>query len=158
MATGKDSLVRKTVADNRRARFDYHLDDVFEAGIMLTGTEVKALRQGQASIIESYVAVADNQLELVNANIPIYEAANRQNHHPTRPRRLLLHRQEIDKLLIAIQRQGKTLIPLKMYFNARGKIKLEIAIATGKKLHDKRATSKDRDWKRDQGRLMRDRG
>ncbi len=158
MATKKNESGRKIIADNRRARFDYHLDDVFEAGIALTGTEVKALRHGQSSIAESYVAVADNQLELVNANIPIYEAANRQNHHPTRSRRLLMHRREIDRLLMAIQRQGKTIMPLKLYFNARGKVKLEIAIATGKKLHDKRATNKDRDWKRDQGRLMRDRG
>jgi SsrA-binding protein len=158
MAQKKKDTGRKILADNRRARFDYHLEETFEAGIALTGTEVKSLRTGQSSIVESYVAVAGDQLELVNATIPIYEAANRQNHHPTRPRRLLLHRREIDKMLGAVRRQGRSLIPLKLYFNARGLIKLELAIAVGKKLHDKRATNKDRDWKRDQGRLMRDRG
>ncbi len=158
MATKKKESRRKVVADNRRARYDYHLDEVFETGIVLTGTEVKSLREGQASIAESYVAVAGDELELVNANIPIYEAANRENHEPKRPRRLLMHRREIDKILAAINRQGRTVVPLKLYFNARGLVKLEIAIATGKKLHDKRHTSKDRDWKRDQGRLMRDRG
>jgi len=158
MAAKKKESGRKVVADNRRARYDYHLDEVFETGIVLTGTEVKSLREGQASIAESYVAVAGDELELVNANIPIYEAANRENHAPKRPRRLLLHRREIDKILAAINRQGRTVVPLKLYFNVRGLVKLEIAIAAGKKLHDKRHTSKDRDWKRDQGRLMRDRG
>ncbi|PHS24310.1 MAG: SsrA-binding protein [Robiginitomaculum sp.] len=158
MAVKKKDTGKKVIADNRRARFDYHLDEVMEAGIMLTGTEVKSLRTGQASIAESYVAVAGNELELINANIPIYEAANRENHAPKRPRRLLMHRREIDKVLTAVSRQGRAVVPLKMYFNARGIVKLEISIATGKKLHDKRTTSKDRDWKRDQGRLMRDRG
>jgi len=158
MAQKKKDTGRKILADNRRARYNYHLEETFEAGIALTGTEVKSLRSGQSSIVESYVAVAGDELELVNATIPIYEAANRQNHHPTRPRRLLLHRREIDKMLGAVRRQGRSLIPLKLYFNARGLIKLELAIAVGKKLHDKRATNKDRDWKRDQGRLMRDRG
>ncbi len=158
MSDAKKEPKRNIIADNRRARFDYHLDDVFEAGLILTGTEVKALRQGKANIAEAYVAVANNELELVNANFPIYEAANRGNHDPTRPRKLLMHRREIDRLLVAINRQGRTITPLKLYFNDQGKVKLEIAVATGKKLHDKRETSKDRDWKRDQGRLMRDRG
>ncbi len=158
MSAKKKESGRKTIADNRRARYDYHLDEVVEAGIVLTGTEVKSLRQGQASIAEAYVAVAGDELELVNANIPVYEAANRENHHPNRVRRLLLHRREIDKAIAAVNRQGRSIIPLKLYFNARGLVKLEFALATGKKLHDKRHTSKDRDWKRDQGRLMRDRG
>ncbi len=158
MAVKKKDTGRKVLADNRRARFDYHLEETFEAGIMLTGTEVKSLRGGQASIAESYIAVAGEELELINANIPIYEAANRENHHPTRPRKLLMHRREIDKIMAAVRRQGRTIVPLKLYFNDRGYIKLDLAIAIGKKLHDKRTTSKDRDWKRDQGRLMRDRG
>ncbi len=148
----------RTVAENRRARHDYHLDKDLEAGLVLTGTEVKALRQGRANIAESYIAAQDDHLELVNANIPIYEAANRQNHEPKRPRKLLLHRREMDALLGAIRRQGRTVVPLRLYFNDRGLVKLRIAIATGKKLHDKRATAKERDWKRDQARLMRERG
>lgn len=158
MARKKQKDTNKTVADNRRARYDYHLEDALEAGIVLTGTEVKALRLGRANIAESYVAANGNQLELINANIPIYEAATRQNHAPKRPRKLLLHRREMDRLLTAITRQGRTLVPLKLYFNQRGLVKLRIALATGKKQHDKRATTRDRDWKRDQARLLRDRG
>ncbi|PHR62492.1 MAG: SsrA-binding protein [Robiginitomaculum sp.] len=149
---------KSIIADNRRARYDYHIEEVFEAGMMLVGTEVKALREGRANIAESYVSFEGDDLTLINANIPIYRAANRFNHEPNRPRKLLLHRREVDKLAVAIQRQGRTVVPLKMYFNERGLVKLEIAISLGKKVHDKRATSKDRDWKRDQSRLMRDRG
>jgi len=149
---------KKIIADNRRARYEYHIDEVFEAGIMLVGTEVKALREGRANIAESYVSLEGEVLVLINANIPIYAAANRFNHDPYRHRPLLLHKREIDKLTIAIQRKGQTIVPLKLYFNATGLVKLEIAIATGKKLHDKRNTAKERDWKRDQSRLMRDRG
>jgi SsrA-binding protein len=148
----------KLIADNRRARFDYFLDDTVEAGLSLTGTEVKALREGRANIAESYAAIEANEIVLVNAHIPEYGPANRFNHAPRRPRKLLLHRKEIDKLMGAVQREGRTLIPIRLYFNDRGRVKLELALARGKKVHDKRATEADRDWKREQGRLMRDRG
>ena len=148
----------KLIAENRRARYDYHIEDTLEAGLMLTGTEVKALREGRANIAESYVGVEGRELALINAHIPEYGPANRFNHEPRRQRRLLLHRKEIDKLIGAAQREGRTLIPTKLYFNDRGMVKLEVALARGKKAHDKRATEADRDWKREQGRLMRDRG
>ena len=151
-------MSNKLIAENRRARFDYFLDDTFEAGIALTGTEVKALRQGKANIAESYAGVEGREIALINAHIPEYGPANRFNHEPRRPRRLLLHRRQIDRLLAAVQREGRTLIPTKLYFNERGLVKLELALAKGKKNHDKRATEADRDWKREQGRLMRDRG
>jgi SsrA-binding protein len=149
---------RKLIAENRRARFDYFLEEQFEAGIALTGTEVKALRQGKANIAESYAATEGREIVLVNANIPEYGPANRFNHAPRRPRKLLLHRREIDKLLGAIQREGRTLIPTKLYFNDKGMVKIELCLAKGKKLHDKREVQADRDWKREQGRLMRERG
>ena len=148
----------KLIAENRRARFDYFLDETLEAGLMLTGTEVKALREGRANIAESYVGVEGRQLALINAHIPEYGPANRFNHEPRRLRRLLMHRKEIDKLIGAAQREGRTLVPTKLYFNDRGMVKLEVALARGKKAHDKRATEAERDWKREQGRLMRDRG
>ncbi|HEX3405978.1 MAG TPA: SsrA-binding protein SmpB [Caulobacteraceae bacterium] len=148
----------KLIAENRRARFDYFLDETLEAGLMLTGTEVKALREGRANIAESYVGVEGRELALINAHIPEYGPANRFNHEPRRQRRLLLHRKEIDKLIGAAQREGRTLVPTKLYFNDRGMVKLEVALARGKKAHDKRATEADRDWKREQGRLMRERG
>jgi SsrA-binding protein len=148
----------KLIAENRRARFDYFLDDALEAGLMLTGTEVKALREGRANIAESYVGVEGRELALINANIPEYGPANRFNHAPRRPRRLLMHRKQIDKLIAAAQRDGRTLVPTKLYFNDKGLVKLEVALARGKKAHDKRATEAERDWKREQGRLMRDRG
>jgi SsrA-binding protein len=148
----------KLIAENRRARFDYFLDETFEAGLALTGTEVKALREGRANIAESYAATEGREIVLINANIPEYGPANRFNHPPRRPRKLLLHRKEIDRLLGAVQREGRTLIPLRLYFNDRGRVKLELALAHGKKQHDKRATEANRDWKREQGRLMRDRG
>ena len=151
-------MSRKIVAENRRARFDYFLDEVFEAGLALTGTEVKALREGRANIAESYAATEGREIVLINANIPEYGPANRFNHAPKRPRKLLLHRKEIDRLLGAVQREGRTLIPTQLYFNDRGLVKLEVAVARGKKLHDKRQTEADRDWKRQQGRLMRERG
>ncbi len=146
------------IADNRRARYEYHLEDIFEAGLVLVGTEVKALREGRANIAESYVSLEDGALTLINANFPIFHAANRFNHEPTRPRKLLLHKKEIAKLTAAIERKGRTIVPLKLYFGNRGLVKLEIAIAVGKKLHDKRIATKERDWKRDQSRLLRDRG
>jgi SsrA-binding protein len=148
----------KLIAENRRARFDYFLDETFEAGLALTGTEVKALREGRANIAESYAATEGREIVLINAHIPEYGPANRFNHPPRRPRKLLLHRKEIDRLLGAVHREGRTLIPTRLYFNDRGRVKLELALARGKKVHDKRATEAARDWKREQGRLMRDRG
>lgn len=148
----------KLIAENRRARFDYFLDETLEAGLTLTGTEVKALRQGRANIAESYVGVEGRELALINAHIPEYGPANRFNHEPRRQRRLLMHRRQIDKLIAAAQREGRTLVPTRLYFNDKGLVKLEVALARGKKAHDKRATEAERDWKREQGRLMRDRG
>jgi SsrA-binding protein len=150
--------VTKLIAENRRARFDYFLDDKVEAGLILTGTEVKALRQGRANIAESYVGVEGRELALINAHIPEYGPANRFNHEPRRQRKLLMHRKQLDKLIGAAQRDGQTLVPTRLYFNDRGLVKLEVALARGKKAHDKRATESERDWKREQGRLMRDRG
>ncbi|AHE53099.1 single-stranded DNA-binding protein [Sphingomonas sanxanigenens DSM 19645 = NX02] len=148
----------KTVAENRRARHDYFLEDFFEAGIALTGTEVKSLRFGEGSIAESYAEVKDGQAWLINANIPEFSHGNRFNHEPKRPRKLLLHEREINKMANAVGRDGMTLIPLSVYFNPRGRAKVELALAKGKKLHDKRETAKQRDWKREQARVLRDRG
>jgi SsrA-binding protein len=148
----------KVVAENRRARHEYFLEDFFEAGIALTGTEVKSLRFGEGSIAESYAEVKDDQVSLINANIPEFSHGNRHNHEPKRPRKLLLHEREIAKMRVAVGREGMTLIPLSIYFNPRGRAKVELALAKGKKLHDKRETEKARDWKREQGRLLRDRG
>ena len=148
----------KVIAENRRARYDYFLEDFVECGLSLTGTEVKSLRTGRANIAESYAAVEGDEIVLINADIPPYAGGNRFNHEPRRPRKLLLHRKQIDKLSAAVQRDGQTLIPTKLYWNDKGLAKLEIAVAKGKKLHDKRATEADRDWKREQGRLMRDKG
>jgi SsrA-binding protein len=148
----------KTIAENRRARFDYFLEDNLEAGIMLLGTEIKSLRMGRANIAESYAAVEGREIVLINADIPPYAQANRFNHEPRRPRKLLLHRKQIDRLIGAVQKDGQTIIPLKLYLNDDGKAKLEIALAKGKKLHDKREASADRDWQRDKARLLRDKG
>ncbi|MEO1045473.1 MAG: SsrA-binding protein SmpB [Pseudomonadota bacterium] len=148
----------KTVAENRRARFDYAIDDVFEAGIALTGTEVKSLRFGEGSIAESYAEINDGEVWLVNANIPEFSHGNRFNHEPKRPRKLLLHGREIQKLHGAVARKGMTLVPLSIYFNQKGRAKVELALAKGKKAPDKRATIKERDWKREQGRLLKDNG
>src|SRR5438270_2390456 len=136
----------KIVADNRRARFNYYIGDTYEAGIALTGTEVKSLRQGKATIAESYAAEQDGELWLYNAYIPEYLQANRFNHETRRPRKLLLHKREIGRLLVAVDREGMTLVPLKIYFNDRGRAKVELAVARGKKLHDKRETEKKRSW------------
>lgn len=149
---------RRVVADNRSARFHYAIEDTFEAGIALSGTEVKSLRSGKATIGESYAGPSGNDLMLFNANIPEYLEANRFNHEPKRPRRLLLHRRQIDKLIGATQRQGMTVIPLKIYFNDRGRAKVELGLGKGKQLHDKRETAKQRDWQRDKARLLRDKG
>jgi SsrA-binding protein len=149
---------RKLVAENRRARFDYLIEETMEAGIQLLGTEVKALRAGRANIAESYAAPEKGELWLVNAHIPEYAPAAQFNHEPRRRRKLLVKSRELKKLVGAVERDGRTIAPLKLYFNERGVAKLEIALAKGKKAHDKREASKDRDWKRQQGRLLRDRG
>lgn len=149
---------KKIVAENRRARFEYFLEEFFEAGLALTGTEVKALRGGEGSIAESYAEVKDGEVWLVNANVPEYNFGNRFNHEPKRPRKLLLRARQIEKMRHSVSREGMTLIPLMVYFNSEGRAKVEIALAKGKKLHDKRETSKQRDWKRDQQRILRDRG
>ena len=149
---------QKTVAENRRARFDYFIEDKFEAGLMLTGTEVKALRAGEATIAESYAEVRGGEVWLVNANVPEFSHGNRNNHEPKRPRKLLLNEREIAKMTGAVERKGMTLVPLSIYFNGRGRAKVELALAKGKQAQDKRATMKDRDWKRDKSRLLRDRG
>jgi SsrA-binding protein len=148
----------KVVAENRKARFNYAIEDTIEAGVVLSGTEVKSARNGKSTIAESYADSKGGEIWLVNANIPEYLQANRFNHEPRRPRKLLLHRKQINRLTGAIERQGMTLIPLKMYFNEQGRLKLELALAKGKKLHDKRETEKKRDWSREKGRLMRARG
>jgi SsrA-binding protein len=149
---------RKIVAENRKARFSYHIGETFEAGIQLAGTEVKSLRQGKANIAESYVSPERGEVWLINANIPEYLQANRFNHEPTRPRKLLLHKRQVNRLFGAVQREGMTVVPLRLYFNDRGRAKLEIALAQGKKLHDKRETEKARDWQREKGRLLREKG
>jgi SsrA-binding protein len=151
-------MVQKLIAENRRARFDYFLEETIEAGLILTGTEVKALRLGRANIAESYASAENGDIMLINAYIPEYGPANRFNHEPRRPRKLLLHRKQIDKLAGAVNRDGRTIIPTRLYFDDKGRAKLEVALAKGKKLHDKREVEADRDWKREQGRLMRDKG
>ena len=149
---------KKMIAENRKARHEFFIEDVFEAGIVLQGTEVKSLRTGKSTIGESYAEVRGGEAWLVNANIPEYSHGNRQNHDPKRPRKLLLHRRQIDKLGGAVQRDGMTLVPLSMFFDGSGRAKVELALAKGKQLHDKRQTAKDRDWKRQQQRLLRERG
>ena len=149
---------KKVVAENRRARFDYFVDDRMEAGIALTGTEVKALRQGEGSIAEAYAEVKDGEVVLVNSNIPEFSHGNRFNHEPKRPRKLLLNAREINKFFGAVARQGMTLVPLSIYFNAQGRAKVELALARGRKAHDKREHEKEKDWKREQGRLLRQHG
>jgi SsrA-binding protein len=148
----------KTVAENRRARFDFAIDTVYEAGIALTGTEVKALRFGEGSIAESYAEVKSGEVWLVNSNIPEFSHGNRHNHEPKRPRKLLLHEREINKMHGAVMRQGMTLVPLSIYFNNRGRAKVELAIAKGRKAHDKREHIKEQDWKREAARLLKSHG
>ena len=157
MAAKSDRKLR-IIADNRKARFNYEIGEVFEAGIALTGSEVKSLRAGKASIGESYADARGGDLWLVNANIAEYLQAGRFNHAPKRPRRLLLHRRQINKLSGAVEREGMTLVPLRLYFNEKGRAKIELALARGKKLHDKRETEKKRSWERERGRLMRLKG
>ena len=148
----------KLVAENRKARFNYEIEEKLEAGLALTGSEVKSLRSGKANIGDAYAADEGGELYLINAHISEYTQAGRENHDPKRSRKLLLHRREIDRLIGAIQRQGMTVIPLRLYFNKRGIAKMELGLARGKKLHDKRETEKRRDWDRQKGRLMRERG
>jgi len=148
----------KTVAENRRARFEYYIEETFEAGIALTGTEVKSLRFGEGSIAESYAEVRNGEAWLVNSNVPEFSHGNRYNHEPKRPRKLLLHEREISRLQGSVERKGMTLVPLSIYFNGRGRAKVELALARGKNVADKRQTVKDRDWQRDKARIMRDRG
>jgi SsrA-binding protein len=157
MAPKKDARARP-VAENRKARFNYEIGEVFEAGLVLTGSEVKSLRKGKATIAESYADAKDGEIWLINSNIPEYLQAHRFNHTPKRPRKLLLHQNQINKLAGAVEREGMTLVPLKIYFNDRGRAKIEIALAKGKKMHDKRETEKKRSWERERGRLMREKG
>lgn len=149
---------RRVVAQNRRARHDYFIEDTLEAGIMLLGSEVKSLRAGKASIGESFAADQGGELFLINAYIPEYGGANRFNHEPKRARKLLLHRREMHKLLGAITRDGMTLVPLDIHFNPRGIAKVSLGLAKGKRKGDKREAVKERDWQRDKARLMRERG
>lgn len=158
MAGGTGDPRYRLAADNRRARFDFEIGQTFEAGIQLTGTEVKSLRGGRSTIGESYAAEKNGEVWLFNAYIPEYLEANRFNHETRRPRKLLLHKKEIGRLAVAVQREGMTIVPLKIFFNDRGRAKVEIALARGKKLHDKRATEKERDWNREKSRLLRDKG
>ena len=157
MAKKKDPD-RKIVAENRKARYSFAIGETFEAGVQLTGTEVKSLRQAKANIAESYVSPERGEMWLINANIPEYLQANRNNHEPKRPRKLLLHKRQIDRLAAAVQREGMTIVPLRLYFNDRGRAKMEIALAQGKQLHDKRETEKARDWQREKSRLLKERG
>ena len=145
-------------AQNRRARHDYHIDEVFEAGIALAGTEVKALREGRATINEAYAGGMGGELYLFNANIPEYGSGSSFNHEPKRPRKLLMRRREINRLLGSVERKGMTLVPLSLRFNERGIAKVELALARGKQTYDKRASLKERDWQRQKSRLMRDKG
>jgi SsrA-binding protein len=148
----------RVAADNRQARYHYEIGETFEAGIALTGTEVKSLRTGKATIAESYVSPERGEVFLINATIPEYLQANRFNHEPKRPRKLLLHGKEIAKLAKGVEREGMTVVPLRIFFNDKGRAKVQIALAKGKQLHDKRESDKQRDWKREQGRLLRAKG
>jgi SsrA-binding protein len=154
----KSDPEKKIVADNRKARFSYSIEDTLEAGLQLFGSEVKSLRNGKATIAESYAQAKDGEIVLINSYIPEYTQASRFNHEPRRPRKLLVHKREVARLAIAVQREGMTLIPLRLYFTPKGIAKLELGLAKGKKLHDKRETEKKRDWQRDKARLMRAKG
>jgi len=148
---------RKTAAENRKARYSYEILETFEAGIQLVGTEVKSLRGGKSNITDAYAAAKSGDLVLYNAYIPEYLQANRFNHETRRPRRLLMHRREVDKLAASVEREGLTLVPLEIYFNEKGRAKVKLALGRGKKAHDKRESEKERDWKREQGRLLKQR-
>ena len=154
----KSAAPAQIAAQNRKARHDYFIEDTVEAGIMLVGTEVKALRGGKASIGEAFAGEQGGELYLFNAYIPEYEAANRFNHQPRRARKLLVHKREMERLLGQIRREGVTVVPLSFYFNPRGIVKVELGLARGKRKVDKRAAEKEKDWKRDKARLLRNRG
>lgn len=159
MAQGKKSDPNnKIAAENRKARFSYEVMDTLETGLVLTGTEVKSLRLGQANIQESYASLEDGEIWLINSYVPEYLQGNRFNHEPRRRRKLLVSRREMAKLGQAVDREGMTMVPLKIYFNDRGRAKLLLAVARGKKLHDKRESEKQRDWAREKGRLLKERG
>jgi SsrA-binding protein len=158
MSKVKDTSKRNIVAQNKRARFDFHIEDTFEAGIMLVGSEVKSLRQGKGTITESYATEENGAIYLINSYIPEYTEANQFNHEPRRPRKLLLHRSEINRLIGAVQKKGKTLVPLSIYFNVKGYAKVELGLAVGKQKHDKRETEKKRDWQREKSRIMKEQG
>ncbi|MCO5063055.1 MAG: SsrA-binding protein SmpB [Rhizobiaceae bacterium] len=159
MAPGKKSDPNnKIAAENRKARFSYEILDTVEAGLVLTGTEVKSLRGGHANIQESYASLENGEIWLINSYLPEYLQGNRFNHEPRRHRKLLLSKREIARLAQSVEREGMTMVPLKIYFNDRGRAKLLLAIARGKKLHDKRETEKQRDWSRERGRLLKERG
>jgi SsrA-binding protein len=154
----KQPLPRKVVAQNRKARHDYHIEDTFEAGIVLTGTEVKAMRAGGVQITDGYADSRDGEIWLINAHIPEYSGGNRMNHEPKRSRKLLLHSRQISKLIGAVTRERMTLVPLEIYFNERGRAKVLLALAKGKTKGDQRESIKERDWKREKARIMRARG
>ena len=158
MAATKDTPASRIAAANRRARFNYEIGQTYEAGIALTGTEVKSLREGRSSISDAYAGEKNGEMWLYNAYIPEYLQANRFNHETRRPRKLLLHKREIARLSQAVARDGMTVVPLRIYFNDQGRAKVELALARGKKLHDKRETEKKRDWNREKGRLLREKG
>ncbi|MBU6320541.1 MAG: SsrA-binding protein SmpB [Alphaproteobacteria bacterium] len=149
---------RKLIAENRQARRNYEIEDTLEAGIVLLGTEVKSLRAGRANIAESYAREEDGEIMLINASIPIYPPAAQFNHEPGRKRKLLLRKREMARLILGIEKEGRTLVPLKMYFNERGMAKIELGLGRGRKTVDKRDVEKQRDWNRQKGRLLRDRG
>ena len=153
-----DSANGKLIADNRKARHNYEFIDSLEAGIVLTGTEVKSLRNGKANIAESYATEEEGEIWLINSYIPEYLEGNRYNHSPRLRRKLLLHKKQMAKLMQGVNREGMTLVPNRLYFNDRGIAKLQIALAKGRKAHDKREVSKERDWNREKGRLLRDKG
>ena len=154
----KAPVTRKYAAENRKARHEYFITDSWEAGIMLTGSEVKSLRVGQTNIAESYASFEDGGIWLINSYIAEYKGAAYFQHEPRRKRKLLLHQSEMNKLKLAIERKGMTIVPLEMYFNPKGIAKLKIGLAEGKKLHDKRESEKKRDWNREKSRIMRDKG
>lgn len=152
----KPAMIEKgQVAENRRARYDYEIVDTLEAGIVLSGTEVKSLRQGKAQITEAYASPERGELWLINAYIPEYLQANRFNHEEKRPRKLLVKKKELARLSQDVERAGNTIVPLKLYFNDQGRAKLLIGVGKGKKSYDKRETEKNRDWNREKARLMK---
>lgn len=155
-AKGSERTVRKIVAENRKARYNYEILDTYEAGLVLTGTEVKSLREGKANIAESYATDEGGEMWLINSYLPEYLQANRFNHEPRRRRKLLLSKREVNRLQGAVNREGMSLIPLKIYFNDQGRAKLELALGKGKKLHDKRESEKERDWNRQKSRLLKE--